>query len=416
MKTVTGSLPENVRIETLNSLSLVNTFTEKDFEQITLIVKQVCNAPMAFISLVDERRHWFKSKLGLSATDIHRDLIFCSYTIFKNDFFSVEDASQDLRFAYNPFVQGGLQIRFYAGVPLLSPDGQPVGTLCVVDQKPGRLNEAQISAMKALSNQVTQLLELKSQVHKLKVTEERRLEAEAIESSRLTALAEMAGGMAHEIKNPLAIIKGRTGLLKRKYQSGQNNYSTISKDFDSIEKTIDRIDKIIKGLHTFSRHADQDLFENIALKSIIDSTLELCHEKFTHERIRIKVSCDPQLQLQCRSAQISQILMNLLSNAYDAVIQLPEKHIHICASLDKGFVCLSVQDSGGGIRADIAGKMMQPFFTTKAHGKGTGLGLSTSSSLAASHGGSLRYESNATHTTFVLKIPQLQKSDLKKTA
>ena len=163
---------EKQRLEALHSLNILDTLPDRDFDQITFLASQICGTPIALVSLVDENRQWFKSKLGLGTTETHRDLSFCAHAILGKDVFVVPDTSKDKRFSDNPLVTGPPHVHFYAGAPLMSPDGYPIGTVCIIDSKPRTLSPSQIEALKALSDQTTRLLELRSQVIALQKTEE----------------------------------------------------------------------------------------------------------------------------------------------------------------------------------------------------------------------------------------------------
>ena len=398
---------EQKRIESLVSLNILDTLPEKDFDEITFLASQICNSPIALISLVDDKRQWFKSRVGLSAKETSKDLAFCSHAILQDDVFIIPDSSKDDRFFDNPLAVDAPHVQFYAGAPLLSPDGMPIGTICVIDSKPRNLTREQIAALKALSNQVTRLLELRIQITDLKKLHAQQivLESQLAESSRLSALGEMAAGIAHEINNPLTVILTKTTLLKRKLESGVLDVKTNVKDFEIIENTVDRIAKVIRGLTTYSRKSDNDEFEIFSLFSIIDNTLSLCNEKFRYSCIEVKINCDPNLQIYCMPNQISQIFMNLLLNSYDAILNLSEKWIHIDVNIESDLAKIRFTDSGKDIPDLVAKNMMKPFYTTKAMGKGTGLGLSISSGLAKAHKGLLEYDSKSKNTCFILTLP-----------
>ena len=238
------------------------------------------------------------------------------------------------------------------------------------------------------------------------ITERKRAELKLLESSKMASLGEMAGGVAHEINNPLAVILGKASQIKRALEKGVIDHAKLMVDLDKIEKTAERIAKIVSGLRSFSRNADQDPMSPVSVEQVVGDTLELCRERFKTHGIELRV---PELgelgSINCRSAQISQVLMNLLSNAYDAVEQLPERWVELSARRVGGLIQLAVTDSGHGIPAEVVQKMMRPFFTTKGVGKGTGLGLSISQGIVADHGGRLIYDSSATNTRFVLELP-----------
>ncbi len=165
MKKASRHPMEEERLKALQDLEILDTAHERDFDDITLIASQLCNAPIALISLVDSERQWFKSNHGLDARETHRDYAFCAHAILENKPFIVPDAKKDERFKDNPLVTQLPQVEFYIGLPILSPNSElPMGTLCVIDHKPRQLNQNQIDSLNALKNQVQKLLQLRLQI------------------------------------------------------------------------------------------------------------------------------------------------------------------------------------------------------------------------------------------------------------
>jgi hypothetical protein len=156
-------LPTNEaeRLAALKEYHILDTGTEQSYDDITTLAAHICEVPIAMISLVDEIRQWFKSKVGLDQQQTSRDVAFCAHAILQNEPFIVGDATKDRRFADNALVAGEPYIRFYTGIPLINPEGLALGTLCVVDHQPRLLSAAQQKALQALSRQVMVLLELR---------------------------------------------------------------------------------------------------------------------------------------------------------------------------------------------------------------------------------------------------------------
>lgn len=145
---------EQARLTTLRSLGILDTPAEERFDRLTRMAKRMFDVPIALVSLVDRDRQWFKSRVGLGATETPRDISFCGHTILGNDVFVIPDAVEDERFADNPLVTGDPSIRFYAGCPLTAPDGSKLGTLCVIDQQPRTIEDDDVDALKDLAAMV----------------------------------------------------------------------------------------------------------------------------------------------------------------------------------------------------------------------------------------------------------------------
>ncbi len=527
---------EQQRLESLRILNILDSLPEKDFDDIAAIAAQICQTPIALISLVDNDRQWFKSRVGIEGDETSKDIAFCAHAILQDDLFVVPDATKDARFADNPLVTGDPQIRYYAGMPILSPDGYPIGTVCVIDSKPRTITPAESRSLKALSNQVGRLLELKSELAKaeqirkrleikkialdsitegtilqdskgvvvdcnsaalamfettakqiigktpaetnwkivaddgseltqenhpatmalktgkpqvnyvvcihisptnlktLKVNsvplflndkfnashvistfedisnlrkleaECRRLEAHLGESAKLSMLGEMASGIAHEINNPLATINSWNQHLMRKLTKQGLDLADL-KHFESIDKTCARIAKVIKGLRTYSHSAENDPMAPAIFSQILEDALGLCRERFHQHGYVIKIEGDESFILTCRSTQVAQVLMSLLTNSFDAIKKLPEKWISIKSYVEDDTFKVKFTDAGLGIDPIVAKKIMHPFFTTKEIGKGTGLGLSISREIMLGHNGDVIYDSNELNTTFILTFP-----------
>jgi PAS domain S-box-containing protein len=155
---------EAQRLATLRQYEVLDTPPEQAFDDLTLLAAHICQVPTAMVSLVDEHRQWFKSRIGMTATETTRDIAFCAHTILHADqVLEVRDAEADPRFAGSPLVTSDPHIRFYAGAPLVTPDGQALGALCVMDRKPRTLTPEQLAALRALSRHVVSQLELRRQ-------------------------------------------------------------------------------------------------------------------------------------------------------------------------------------------------------------------------------------------------------------
>lgn len=152
---------EAARLEALRQYQILDTPSEQAYDDFTLLASFICEVPIALISLVDAERQWFKSKVGLEVNETARNISFCGHTILSNETLVVNDALCDMRFADNPLVKFDPSIRFYAGAPLIAPEGHALGSLCVIDRRPRELSELQKTALEALARQVVAQLELR---------------------------------------------------------------------------------------------------------------------------------------------------------------------------------------------------------------------------------------------------------------
>ncbi len=240
-----------------------------------------------------------------------------------------------------------------------------------------------------------------------------RLEVEVINRSKLlvnaakmSALGEMAGGIAHEINNPLAIIHLKAEILKERASEGRLDQAKVADTAEHIKRTAERIGRIIKGLRTFSRDGEADPKQLTALQNIFEETLAFCREKFVNNGVIFKVAeVPPELTIDCRSTQISQVLLNLLNNAFDATEGVQERCVSIELKLNSNTLGLAITDNGSGVPEELKDKIFQPFFSTKEVGRGTGLGLSISKSIIEHHGGQLLLDSVPGRTTFLITLP-----------
>ena len=177
---------EAKRLKVLWQYEVLDTVPEELFDDLTELAAQICEAPIALISLVDEKRQWFKSRVGTTVSETSRDISFCAYAITQNDLFIVPDALRDERFARSPLVTSDPKIRFYAGAPLITPDGHALGTLCVIDKVPRELRLEQKQALRTLARHVVSQLELRRRSRELAAAREERQASEA-ELERLRA-------------------------------------------------------------------------------------------------------------------------------------------------------------------------------------------------------------------------------------
>lgn len=243
--------------------------------------------------------------------------------------------------------------------------------------------------------------ELKEVNHYLKAER-----ARSVESAKMAALGEMAASIAHEINNPLAAMELNSIALIETCEDPTASKDDCKPLADDIGTSVIRIAKIIHSLRTFSREDQREPFRIIAVEEIITDTLNLCSPRLKKSGIEIRVKAPTHLVLvKCRPVQISQVVMNLLQNAMDAIDGLPHAWIEV-AWTNSTYPCITVTDSGKGVPMDIRDKIFLPFFTTKEVGKGTGIGLNISKKIMDAHGGRLVCCGTSGVSQFIIEFPE----------
>lgn len=237
------------------------------------------------------------------------------------------------------------------------------------------------------------------------ITSRKSAELALIQASKMSSLGEMASGIAHEINNPLAIIQGRSSTMLRSIKRDIYKIEDIADSFERIIQTCQRVAKIIKGLRTFSRSAENDAMETASLGQIIEGTLELCRERLGQHGVELEYQNQEDIHFECRATQISQVILNILNNAFDVVSLADERWIRIEIKKSCEFVDILISNSGPKIDPIIAQKVLEPFFTTKPVGHGTGLGLSIAKGIIDDHHGQLFVDLQKQNTCFVIRFP-----------
>jgi two-component system, NtrC family, sensor kinase len=393
---------EAERIDELYNYHLLDTSNEQSYDDITKLASQICGTPIALVSLVDHNRQWFKSKVGLNASETPRDISFCGHAIHEEDIFEIKDSTKDERFQDNPLVTGATNVIFYAGAQLVTPTGHKIGTLCVIDHKPSQLTENQKESLRALSRMVVSLFELRKKIEQ--VTKSHAL---LIDQSKMMALGDMSRSIAHEINNPLAIVLGRAQLMQAKFTKTPLNLDKLIDDNKKIITSAERIAKIVRALQLFTRQAQEQTREKIQINLVVESVLELLLEHARTLEIKITSEVASDVGLLINASEMANALNALLHNAMDAVQQQTEKWIKLKVFETENTVKIHIIDSGSGITTEVQRRMFQPFFTTKDIGQGVGMGLSVALGITKSNGGHLKYLPEQPNTTFEIEFPKL---------
>ena len=228
------------------------------------------------------------------------------------------------------------------------------------------------------------------------------------QNSKMVALGEMSAGLSHEINNPLAIITTSADQLEFGMENPNENKEMIQISTERILRASKRIARIIQGLHDFSQGDSNEFPQRLNVQNLIDDAINLCSERFKSKGIELLQEI-PTSEIFCfgQRAQLTQLLINILNNAFDAVVVTASPQIRIKVLVQDDTIFISVLDNGPGVPAQIESRIMQPFFTTKPTGQGTGLGLSISLGIARSNRGDLYLDRSQGNSCFTIQLPQI---------
>ncbi|MES2065000.1 MAG: GAF domain-containing sensor histidine kinase [Bacteroidota bacterium] len=389
---------ENERLEALASYNILDTLPEVDFEELTLLASQICQTPVALISLLDDKRQWFKSIIGADFRETPKEQAFCAHTIVGiDDIMIVSDAREDARFASNPLVTGNPNIVFYAGVPLINHNGYALGSLCVIDVEPKNLTAEQIKSLKILARQVLTQIELRKKVNELEVSNTRLLETN-------TFIQKFAITAAHDIKNPLSsILLTSQALQMRLNNTGdQKSRSLVGLTISASKRLLTLVDEMLNYSNEPALLlSDQRCLQlNKLLKSVVE-LIDVPHS--------VKVNF-PKVEhtLICSSVALEQIFLNLLTNA----VRYNNKQqgvVNIQFREEGDYYNFKISDNGIGIAEKNLQKIFEKAVTLdtldRFNKKGNGLGLHTVKLLVEKLQGCIHVESQVDEgTVFVFSV------------
>jgi PAS domain S-box-containing protein len=229
--------------------------------------------------------------------------------------------------------------------------------------------------------------------------------AQITHRAHLTSIGELASGVAHEINNPLTIIRGKTVKLLRSIGPDTENSQGLKVELQKMDASVRRIAKIVQGLRIFSDGSDAEPMKLTDFLDIMSNVLDLTNQRFAQEEVSLGVKEIPKIKVLCRHGQIVQVLVSLLSNALYAVTDLVEKWVQIDFHVGVDVLEITFTDSGPGILPELSSRIFEPFFTTKPVGKGTGLGLSIAHGIIENHKGELYLDKSSSHTKFIVRLP-----------
>lgn len=372
---------ETERIKKLESYKILFTENEQAYDDLVSIASQICNTPIALVSLITPDKQWFKAKLGIDAEETSRDYAFCAHAIHQESVFIVQDTLEDERFHDNPLVSGEPNIRFYAGAPLITSDGLPLGTLCAIDREPKTLNKNQIQALNALSRQVMAQLELRAKkIH---------LEELNKEKDKYFSV------LSHDLRSPITCMHSICSIMNT--------------DLDEIEKKdlkeFSRI--LLNGCNDALHLIDQVIQWSKSERGLIDynektySSQELIRKSIDLLKPSAKVKLinlhlsDEDYQTRCDQNMITFTIRNLVSNAIKYT--QPNGRVKITTKKRSQRLNISIQDNGIGVSASKIEELLQSqkhFSSLGTAGeRGSGLGIKIVNDFLKKHNSKLEIES-----------------------
>lgn len=373
---------EEERLRILDSYKILDTLPEQDYDAIAKIASGICNTPIALISLIDEERQWFKSNYGLGARHTPREFAFCAHSILNPDeIFVVEDATKDERFFDNPLTINDPNVIFYAGAPLNTKEGQALGTLCVIDNKPRKLDDQQIESLRLLAKQVVSLLELRKKNLELEKTNTKIIQLNE-------QLNDFAYRLAHDLKSPISGVNFLLDVLKNdhfnlfKETAAENYVKLISSRMIYMGSLVDEI------LEYSKINTENIVYEDFNVKTILDSIIT----NIDFEGKIFLNSGDLDETINSSKIGFVQIFQNLISNSRKYSDE-EKVQIQIDFKKDENYYHFIYKDNGPGIEEKYWGKVFNMFETLdNSNNQSTGIGLATVRSIIKRLGGEINLQ------------------------
>ncbi|WP_276168432.1 sensor histidine kinase [Zobellia alginiliquefaciens] len=399
---------EAERLALLQSYSILDTELEEDYDNLVLLASEICGTPISVITLLDKDRQWFKARHGLDVSETERQYSFCGHTIHEADnILVVEDAREDERFFDNPIVVGEPRVIFYAGVTLKGASGMPLGTLCVIDNKPKKITESQLAALKILSDQVMNLLELrKSKMNLESANNELKLANRELDNFAAVA--------AHDLKSPLNNIISLSNCLRDFYAPKMDDEGKQIVEF--IRSSSETLKKLITGLLDYSKSGQFNIDDKT---TIMLSDLQRTIKELFGGRKECTIHINSDLDsIYANKVAVEQILINLIANAIK-YNDKPSIEIELEIKEQDSFYEFFVKDNGPGIHKDDQEKIFKIFEVISEKDrygdKGTGIGLATVKKVVEGLGGKVTVTSElgeGATFAFTIKSPIVVESTM----
>ena len=358
---------EAARLEALRALDVLDTAPEEQFDRVTRLASQILDAPIALVSLVDEARQWFKSRVGLDATETPREVAFCTHAIMDDEVLVVPDATEDERFRRNPLVVGAPEIRFYAGAPLILSDHVRLGTLCVIDRRARTFSDEQAACLADLASIVVDELELRKRVVELAEANaaiESSAAALADANARLEQFAHMA---SHDLRAP---AKSIINLVDIALSVPEGDARPLMEEVRASAMTMERLVAGYRRLAKLELHDDQ--IEAVLLRDLLHGAGE-----------DVDVAIEGDARVHCDRALMAQVFANLAQNAR---AHGTPGSLALSCTVD-GEEVVIVARNGVAEDVAVAESVFMPFRRLTSKVDGTGLGLAIVDRIVRLHRG-----------------------------
>ncbi|TWX46364.1 sensor histidine kinase [Colwellia hornerae] len=404
---ISALIPDNesARLAALDEYNILDTPVEQTYDQLTELVSSICGTPIVLISFIDEKRQWFKSHYGLEVEETPRDIAFCAHAIHQEEVFEIPDSRKDKRFHDNPLVTGSAQVIFYAGAPLVTPDGLRLGTLCAIDNKPSQLTDIQKQQLTIIAQQVVAHLELRK-VEGIKESLVRKsLSLTNTLAAKNKELEQFVFAVSHDLKSPLVTINGFTSTLAKELigqttEKQQHRFSRILKNVKNMADLLTNLlelSRVMKGEITKVPHD---------VTSLIEKSWQRLLTKNRVLNVEFILS-KPLHSILTHQPLFSQCVDNLLNNAIKYRSSERNLQLKIHTEESDTAVSLFINDNGTGIGKKDHKRIFH-VFEQIVEGEGTGIGLTIVKAVMDKHTGLVELVSEVDQgCRFELRFPKV---------